>query len=128
MIDRLSSTAALIAALRADMTRRGGRTVGAGSPNPKTKAAGARLRDVAELRRDLKEIVQHVSPDDRVAVEGVRPRVARAILLWEFGPQLREHPDWQPMLEQIVRTLAGSDQHEAQFVALIRRLQGHEQA
>jgi hypothetical protein len=39
-------------------------------------------------------------------VQAVRPRVFRAILLWEFGAGLREHPEWQPMLESITSNLA----------------------
>ncbi len=74
------------------------------------------------LKRELGEIVKGVAPEDREAVNAVRPRLARAILLWEFGAELREHPDWQPMLDDIVRTLEGSEQHQAQLSALIKQL------
>lgn len=122
-IDRLSSTATLIAALRAEITRKGERTAGS-TPlaTPPKAAASARRHDVAALKRELIDIVRDVSPDDREAVDTARPRVARAILLWEFGAELREHAEWQPMLDEIVHTLAASERHQSQFAELIRRL------
>lgn len=128
-IDRLSSTATLIAALRAEVTRKGERAIQPGrSTTPAKTAPNARRHDAAVLKRELAEIVKHVSPEDRAAVDAVRPRVARAILLWEFGAELREHADWQPMLEEIVRTLEGSERHQNQFAELIRQLRGKSSA
>jgi hypothetical protein len=122
-IDRLSSTSALIAALRAEVVRKGDRSTRTdGAATPERPAATARRRDAAVLKRELGEIVKGVAPEDREAVNAVRPRIARAILLWEFGAELREHPDWQPMLDDIVRTLEGSEQHQAQLSALIKQL------
>jgi hypothetical protein len=122
-IDRLSSTSALIAALRAEVVRKGGRASRASSTStPDKSVASTRRRDVAVLKRELGEIAKGVVPDDREAVNAVRPRIARAILLWEFGAELREHPDWQPMLDDIVRTLENSEQHQLQLSALIKQL------
>lgn len=128
-IDRLSSTTSLIAALRAEVTRKGERTTQPGRLRTPAKAApNTRRHDAAALKRELVEIVKHVSPDDRDAVDAARPRVARAILLWEFGAELREHADWQPMLDEIVQTLEASERHQTQFAELIRQLRGKSSA
>jgi len=124
-IDRLSSTAALIAALRAEITRKTGRTRG-----ESTKAAArgqssheARRHDPAGLRRELAAMVKGISIDDDEAMNAVRPRVVRAVLLWEFGAQLREYGEWQPMLDTLVRTLECDNRHREEFASMIRELQ-----
>ena len=49
--------------------------------------------------------------------------MVRAILLWEVGPELREHPDWQAMLESITGTLESQGaKHETEFTKLIESL------
>ncbi len=120
-IDKLGSASAIIAAMRAEMSRRGERAGDAKTRRAQTPAAPAR-GDVMALRRQLAEIVQPVAIDDPEAVRAVRPRVVRAILLWEFGPGLREHPEWQPMLETVTRALEGHGPHEAQFLRLLAEL------
>src|SRR5690349_10219348 len=109
-IDKLSSTSAIIAAMRAEMHRRTERTVGKDEKRAETPDRPGQARgDVKVLRRQLAELVQPVAIDDPEAVRAVRPKVVRAILLWEFGSNLREHPEWQPMLESITRTLEDHD-------------------
>lgn len=120
-IDKLGSASAIIAAMRAEMSRRGERAGDAKAGRAQTPGAPAR-GDVKALRRQLAEIVQTVAIDDPEAVRAVRPRVVRAILLWEFGPGLREHPEWQPMLETVTRALEGHGPHEAQFLRLLAEL------
>ncbi|QDH70162.1 hypothetical protein FKV23_08675 [Lysobacter alkalisoli] len=85
--------------------------------------APARKRDPAALRRELAIIAKGVDPADPRALAPVRTRIVRAILLWEFGAELREHRDWQPMLETVVQTLEANEQHRAAFARLIRDLQ-----
>jgi hypothetical protein len=122
-IDKLGSTSAIIAAMRAEMNRRTERTAGKDAKRTETPDMPAPVRgDVKVLRRQLAEIVQPVSIDDPEAVRAVRPQVVRAILLWEFGSQLREHPEWQPMLESITHTLEKHDPHQAQFLQLLTEL------
>jgi hypothetical protein len=74
------------------------------------------------LRREVADILKGIAPDDQAALDAARPRVVRAVLLWEFGPELREHSQWQPMLDTLVRTLESSEEHRAQFSALIAEL------
>ena len=122
-IDKLSSASGIIAALRAEMSQRGERT---GNKTSKRTDTGAKPesmpRDVKVLRKQLAEIVKPVTISDPAAVRAVRPQVIRAILLWEFGPALREHPEWQPMLESISLNLEGHAPHEAQFMELLSEL------
>lgn len=123
-IDRLSSTAALIAALRTRGTRRGE----AGARTAKTaktdsQAAASRKATVASLRRQLVDLVADVVPGDEEAMHRARGKVVRAILLWEFGPELREHAQWQPMLETLVATLEADPGQRENFASLIADLQ-----
>lgn len=123
-IDKLGAASGIIAALRAEVGQRSERA----QRKPESQAesaeqAPAQRRDVAVLRRQLAEIVKSVDARDPDAVRKTRPKMVRAILLWEFGPALREHPEWQPMLESITSTLeAQGAAHEVEFVKLIESL------
>ena len=124
-IDRLSSLTAQIAALRAEMSRKGGdarrkrdaQDVDGPSPSQATK------RDPDELRRQLADIARGVGIDDADALDQKRDRVVRAVLLWEFGPDLREHAEWQPMVEAIAGSLAADERFRNAFNHLIVDLQ-----
>jgi hypothetical protein len=123
-IDRLSTTSALIATLRAGVERAAGqapKATGAGLPAghsalPKTRP------QVGELRLQLVDLVRGEDIDDPAAVKRLRPRLVRAILLWEFGPSLREHPEWQAILESICSTLESSSGQAKHFSALLADL------
>jgi hypothetical protein len=71
----------------------------------------------------LAALVQDVSAEDPQALDALRPRVIRSVLLWEFGQELREHGEWQPMLERLTQTLERNDQHRADFAQMVRDLQ-----
>lgn len=121
-IDRLSATSHLIAALRAEISSRSER-----SERSSTAATGKRHEnvqgsDAEALRCELAAILSGVDETDTVAVNAIRPRVVRTVLLWEFGSELREHPQWQPMLDRIVETLASSPEHQAELVKMMREL------
>lgn len=125
-IDPLSSSSALLAALRAEVAgkaERSARQKATQSAMPAERAVDARKRDAAALRSELAKIVKGVSSADSEALNAVRPKVVRAILLWEFGPELREYSEWQPMLDTLVRTLEANDQHRDAFTRLVRELQ-----
>lgn len=120
-IDRLSSTSSLIAALRAEVSSRTERAARTDSAPAMPRRADSPPK-VADLRRQLVELVRSVPAGDADALLALRPAVVRAVLLWEFGPALREHPDWQPMLETIVGTLASDDRQTHNFLALLEDL------
>lgn len=120
-IDRLSSSSALIAALRAEIARKNERTR-SGSRSTDTDSA-ATPRDAKALRRELAALVKDVRIDDADAMAQARTRVIRAVLLWEFGSELREYSEWKPMIETLAQTLEGSDAHRQEFVRMVRALQ-----
>ncbi len=125
-IDPLGPASSLIAALRAEITRkgeRGGRRAQARAAPTQDSASTRGARDPAALRRELAELVRDVPAADAQALDAVRPRVVRAVLLWEFGAAMREYGEWQPMLEQIDRTLAADPRHREEFARLVRDLQ-----
>ena len=122
-IDKLGSAQSIIAALRTEAGQRNARAQGKPEAFAETAAMPASRKDVAALRRQMAEIVQSVDVRDADAVRKVRPRMVRAVLLWEFGPELREHPEWQAMLESITSALEGQGADgEAEFVQLIEAL------
>lgn len=118
VIGPLGHSASLLAALRAEVSRTAQPAkVGTAADAPLPVAQ--RRHDAALLRKELKEIVKGVAPDDEEAVAQVRVRVVRAVLLWEFGQELREHGEWQPMLDTLVKTLEASQVHRDSFTRLI---------
>lgn len=122
-IDKLGSAAGIIAALRAEMSKRNeraGKQPGKRGDVPGLPSVPA--GDIKALRKHLAELVKTVSADDPAAVRAARPQVVRAILLWEFGPALRDHPEWQPMLDSITQSLEANAPHEAQLIKLISDL------
>lgn len=122
-IDKLSSMAGIIASMRAELSQRSERTAEKGTRRTETPGAPVPARgDVKVLRKQLADIAKPVALDDPAAVRAARPQMVRAILLWEFGPNLREHPEWQPMLESITKTLESHGPHDAQFVKLLVEL------
>lgn len=121
-IDRLSSTAALIAALRSDATRKNAASTSSGGAAKTSQRPATGRPDLAQLRLELTSLIKDVALDDAEAVRMVRPRLVKAILLWEFGASLREHPEWRPMMDNIVQTLEADPRQNEQFVALIREL------
>jgi hypothetical protein len=121
-IDKTGPASALIAALRAEMSQRKERSGGASARETGRSGAAPAARDPKVLRKQLAELVKPIAMDDPEAVSAIRPQVFRTILLWEFGPGLRDHPDWQPMLESITRNLEADASHQSQFVKLLAEL------
>lgn len=122
-IDRLSAASGLIAALRAEISRKSGQAARksvADVDNGPGTAAGT--RDVGALRRELAAILADVDENDPAALEAARRRVVRSVLLWEFGGELREHPQWQPMLDRIANALAGNEAHREEFTRMVKDL------
>lgn len=122
-IDKLNPAAALLAAMRSDAGLRSERKGKKGAEKAtSTLTPGGGPRDIAALRRQIAEITRQVDATDPDAVKAVRPRIVREILLWRFGGELREHPDWQPMMEYIVATLDSSTNNAAQLKKIISQL------
>ena len=123
-IDRLSTTASLIAALRSELTRKNERVGGHNADASQGASAPARAgkRDLAALRRDIADLLKDVPADDAAALDAVRPRLIRTILLWEFGSELREYGEWQPLLDSLVHTLQSDEVHRQAMSRLLLEL------
>lgn len=119
-IDRLSSTSSLLAALRAELAKKkDGRAAAAPAPSGDLPAA---RRDAAVLRRELAAIARAVPDGDAAALDAARPRVVRAILLWEFGQELRGHAEWHSMVDTLVAALEADPRHRDDLARLVREL------
>lgn len=122
-IDRLSSLTAQLAALRAELAKKS-----AGAPRTRTHDAAGDARaqrhspDKGALRSQLSDIVKSVSLEADGARDALRRRIVGAVLQWEFGADLREHPEWQPMIETITRTMADDPRTAAAIDSLINDL------
>lgn len=122
-IDKLNSTAGIIAALRGESSDRGERTRRKNTETSDSQeAVVSRRGDIKVLRQQLADLLKPVSLGDEEAMRRVRPQMIRSILLWEFGPALRDHPDWQPMLETITQAIEKNPTHEANFLKLLSDL------
>lgn len=60
--------------------------------------------------------------DDEQAVAKARRPVLQEIVLWEFGNDFRQHPEFAPMLETIERAFVTDPKAPARFAALVRDL------
>lgn len=119
-IDRLNPAAALLSALRAEMAPKSERL---GPADRHRSGTGkAHVRDPEALRRDLRAIAQSVTAADPAAARDAQVRLVRAILQWELGPEVREHPDWQAMVDAVSDTLQAKDDWNAQFEKLLVQL------
>lgn len=116
-IDRSGPTSALIAALRADISRRSERNRSAA---PTSEAQG---RDTAMLRRELVDLVRSTPADDPQTRDALQRRVIETVLRWEFTADPARGGDAPPMIEQIARTLQADPRHGEQFARLVRELQ-----
>jgi hypothetical protein len=120
-VDRLSSLSAQLATLRAELARKKG-----GASRTSSQVAGggeAPARPSADkqvLRAQLATIVQGVAADSDPGV--VRRRIIGAVLQWEFGAELREHPEWRAMVETIADTMAADARAVAAIDSLINDL------
>jgi hypothetical protein len=74
------------------------------------------------LRKQLKDLVDRIDPDDAAAVETVRRPVLQEIVLWEFGREFRQHPEFAPMLDRLEQTLAADPRAQERLSRLIRHL------
>jgi hypothetical protein len=125
-IDRLSSLSAQFAALRAELAKKSGearRKPRMDDAEETSSVSGTSRPDSQSLRRQLATLVQGVDVDDAGAVNHVRPKVVKAILLWEFGSSLREHAEWQPMIDTIAHALEADERFVHVFNQLIEELQ-----
>jgi hypothetical protein len=120
-IDKLDPSSRLLATLRAEANKRSERA--GNKKTSRSESSEARdARDINVLRKELREVVKEVDINNIEQLNEVRPKMIRAVLLWEFGHKLRDHPEWRPMLDTIAQTLEASEEHKLQLVKLISEL------
>jgi len=124
-IDRLSSTSALISALRGDMLRKTGQRPAAAPASRSTEStssASSPAPSAAKLRARLVDIAREVDLDDPASLQSSRIRLVRSILLWEYGEDFREHPDWKPLLDHITSAFDADDAQKQKYMDLLKAL------
>lgn len=123
MVDRVASAPAWLTMLRSRSAREDARAADSDDTGDIVVRTGDwPRRDKSALRRQVAGIVRDVDVDNPVAVAKVRSRVTRAILLWEFGSELREHPDWPLLLERAADTFADDGPLHLEFARMIDEL------
>jgi hypothetical protein len=118
-VDRLSSTASLIAALRGDVLRKMEQRPKA-EPSPASQSA-RQPPQIAQLRVQLVDIARSVDASQPDQVRQARSRMMRSVLLWEFGDDFRNHPEWRPLMDHLEQALDDPDA-QARFLQLLQSL------
>lgn len=114
-----------MAALRSEVSRKSERPLQSIPAKTVDRAAdrksGSR-HDTDALRKQVAGIVRDVDAADPDAMSKVRTQMIRAMLLWEYGPQIREHAEWQPMLEALDHAIVSSPSLSDEFLRLIAEM------
>lgn len=124
--DRIRSTGSLLEALRTLALERMVASGGAGVASANVHAGGSeRLQrhDRAVLRRQLKALVAQADLSQPEAEQQLRHPILRAILLWEFGAEIRQHPQFLDMVDAVDQAMATAPALQARLHALILDLQ-----
>lgn len=109
-----------MAAMRAEIARKSGRATDSSKPGLATNPAAT--RGAHSLRREMAAIVEGVDIEDEEGMKSARRRMVRAVLQHEFGSELREYSEWQPMVDTLVSTLEASEAHRTEFRRMVKSL------
>ena len=125
-IDRLSSTSALIAALRSDMLRKTEkRPATATTASAATQSRPSAAQSPAKLKAQLVAIARDIDLTDPASVRNSRVRLVRAVLLWEYGEAFRDHPDWKPLMDHITEAFEADDAQKQRYMDLLSSLKSN---
>ena len=69
-------------------------------------------------------MLAEVDPEDEQRVAAARRPLLQEILLWEFGNDFRQHPEFAPMLDSIERVFEADPQAPERMKQLIGALRG----
>jgi hypothetical protein len=120
-IDRLPPTFVRPAMQRSDAAAEESRADRVASQHDSRSSPGVEGRaakhDQKVLRQQIAAIMREGGGDADPAT--LRPRMIRAVLLWEFGPQIREHVDWREMVDALDRAMQDDPGLEIEFKHLI---------
>ena len=78
--------------------------------------------DLRVLQADLVKIVESVDIDNQSSIDIAKPKIFRAILLWEFGHSLRNNSEWQTLMDRIQVIFDENKTLELDFIDLIQEL------
>jgi len=126
-VDPLSSLSAHLARLRTEHAEKNGKSrrkrAAEDREDPTADAIsesfGNANRETGSLRAVIADIVRAANDQGGGNDDVLRSRIVKAILLWEFGPSMREHPEWKPMIETIVRAMDNDDRFSSAFSVMI---------
>lgn len=90
--------------------------------NTAALSSATQRRDLKVLRSQLTHLVAPIDPDDPQAVAKIRRPLLQAVVLWEFGSDFRQDPEFGPMLNTLERTFEADPTMPRRFTDLIRDL------
>jgi hypothetical protein len=80
------------------------------------------VHDIEGLKTELLQLVVGVDVTNQDDIDVVKPKIIRAILLWEFGQSLRNHPEWSVLMERIQTVIESMPDHKNQFKKIISEI------
>jgi len=121
--DRISPSASMLELVRALGSARSVDVGKTRLPQSATQRNGpVAARDLKVLRQRLKLLVASVDPDDQQATAKIRRPLLQEIILWEFGSDFRQDPEFGPMLDGIEQAFMADPGAQERFSRLIRHL------
>lgn len=116
-IDKPSSVAGTISTMRGELRRRIGQSAASKTVfgGESTNIKDSMLHNLSDLKSELIELVDSIDINNQAAMDAIKPKVIRAILLWEFGQSLRNHSEWQTLLDRIQLGLESDSRHDNYF-------------
>lgn len=94
----------------------------AGRASTTAPPSAAPRHDLKVLRSRLTDLVAPIDPDDPQTIAKVRRPLLQAIVLWEFGSDFRQDPEFGPMLDTLERTFEADPTMPRRLTDLIRDL------
>lgn len=123
-IDKTGSIAGALSIMRGELRKRISQSdansdVQQSDPNSLVERSP---HDLSVLQADLVKIVESVDIDRQTSIDAAKPKIFRAILLWEFGHSLRNHSEWQTLMDRIQVIFQENKSLELEFIDLIQEL------
>ncbi|MGN6313880.1 MAG: hypothetical protein ACTHMO_09000, partial [Rhodanobacteraceae bacterium] len=117
---RISSSSSMLELVRALSSSQGASAPKrAATGEIMAQEAGGRTRDLLALRQKLAAMAAALNVDDEQELAKARRPVLQEIVLWEFGADFRQHPEFAPMLDTIERAFNADPKAPERFAALI---------
>ena len=95
----------------------------AGRASAPAPPSATQSHDLEILRSQLTGLVAPIDPDDPATIARVRRPLLQAIVLWEFGNDFRQNPEFGPMLDTLERTIDADPRLPGRLAELVRDLQ-----